>query len=72
MKSFNMSLALTALAVAMLATPALAKTHRQSTDLQDYAGSASVQPMPVHYPNGGLASGSAEAVQSGAEFNQGS
>jgi hypothetical protein len=72
MKTFNMSFALTALAISMLATPALAKTHQHvaKEQLQDYSGS--VQPMPEHYPNGGLRSGTADSVQSGAEFNQGS
>jgi hypothetical protein len=72
MKTFNMSFALTALAISMLATPALAKTHPHvaKEQLQDYSGS--VQPMPEHYPNGGLRSGTADSVQSGAEFNQGS
>jgi hypothetical protein len=72
MKSLNMKLALSALAIAMLATPALAKTHQHVTkeQLQDYSGS--VQPMPEHYPNGGLRSGTADSVQSGAMFDQGS
>jgi hypothetical protein len=72
MKSLNMKLAFSALAIAMLATPALAKTHHQARDGQDYVGSASVQPAPEHYPNGGSRSGTAESVQSGAEFNLGS
>jgi uncharacterized lipoprotein len=72
MKSLNMKLVMSALAVAMLATPALAKTHRQTRDLQDYAGSAAVQTAPEHYPNGGARSGTADSVQSGAEFNLGS
>jgi hypothetical protein len=72
MKSLNMKLALSALAIAMLATPALAKTHHQSKDLQDYAGSVAAQPAPEHYPNGASRTGSAESIESGAEFNLGS
>ena len=72
MKSLNMKLAFSALAIAMLATPALAKTHRQAKDVQDYTGTASVQPAPEHYPNGASRTGSAESIQSGAEFNLGS
>jgi hypothetical protein len=73
MKSLNMKLALSALAIAMLATPALAKTHHQARDSQDYVGSAAVQPAPEHYPDGGAGrTGTAESFQSGAEFNLGS
>jgi hypothetical protein len=64
MKTFNTKLALAAVGIAMLATPAFAQTQRQ-----DYAYA---QQQSDHYPNGSLASGSADAVQSGAEFNTGS
>jgi hypothetical protein len=64
MKSLNTKLALAAVGIAMLATPAFAQTQRQ-----DYAYA---QQSADHYPNGSLASGSADAVQSGAEFNTGS
>jgi hypothetical protein len=72
MKSLNMKLALSAVAIAMLATPALAKTHHQAKDVQDYTSTDSVQPAPLHYPNGASHTGSAESIQSGAEFNLGS
>jgi hypothetical protein len=74
MKSLNTKLALSALAVALLATPALAKSHQHISreQIQDYAGSASVQPLPEHYPNGAARTGTADSVQSGAEFNLGS
>jgi len=74
MKTFNLSFALTALAISMLATPALAKTHQHvaKEQLQDYAGSAAVQPAPLHYPNGAARTGTADSVESGAEFNLGS
>jgi hypothetical protein len=71
MKTLNMKLALTALAIAMLATPALAKTHQQgSAKLQDSSGTGVVQQSQVpQYPDGGLRSGTANSFQSGAEFN---
>ena len=71
MKSLNMKLALSAVAIAMLATPALAKTHQQAStrQLQDYAGTAAVQPEQFQYPNGAAKTGTAEAEQSGADFN---
>ena len=72
MKTLNMKLALSALAIAMLATPALAKTHQQvsAKQLRDYSGTGVVQQGQVpHYPDGGLRSGTAESYQSGAEFN---
>jgi hypothetical protein len=62
MKTFNTKLALAAVGIAMLATPAFAQTQRQ-----DY--SYSQQQSADHYPNGSLASGSADAVRSGAQFN---
>jgi hypothetical protein len=72
MKTLNMKLALSALAIAMLATPALAKTHQQvsAKQLQDYSGTGVVQQDQVpQYPDGGLRSGTANSYQSGAEFN---
>jgi hypothetical protein len=65
MKSLNTKLALAAVGIAMLATPAFAQTQRQNN-------SYTQQQSADHYPNGSLASGSADAVQSGAEFNTGS
>jgi uncharacterized protein YdeI (BOF family) len=69
MKSINMKLVMSALAIAMLATPALAKTHRQARDLQDSAGTTTVQPEQFQYPNGATKTGSAESEESGADFN---
>jgi hypothetical protein len=71
MKSLNMKLAMSAIAIAMLATPALARTHQQlsTKQLQDYAGTAAVQPDQLRYPNGATKTGSAESVESGADFN---
>jgi hypothetical protein len=78
MKSLNMKLALSAvaIAIAMLATPALAKTHRHvSTQQQQQndAGTSAIQQGPVlHYPNGGVGrTGTAQSLESGAEFNLG-
>jgi hypothetical protein len=73
MKSINMKLAMSALAIAMLATPALAKTQKQARDVQDYAGTAAVQQSQVpHYPDGAASrTGTAESYQSGAEFGLG-
>jgi hypothetical protein len=77
MKSLNMKLALSAIAIAMLATPALAqRPHHQASSqrqeqLQDSAGTGMQSPPAEHYPNGDVASGSADAVQSGAQFNLG-
>jgi hypothetical protein len=62
MKTLNTKLALAAVGIAMLATPAFAQTQRQ-----DYAYAQ--QQSADHYPNGSLATGSADAVQSGAQFN---
>jgi hypothetical protein len=76
MKSLNTKLMLSALGVALLATPAFAqRPHQQlsnqQSQLQDYAGNAIQNPPVLHYPNGATRSGSAESVQSGAEFNLG-
>jgi hypothetical protein len=72
MKSINMKLAMSAVAIAMLATPALAKTHQQvsTRHSQDYAGTAAVQQSQLpEYPNGAIKSGSGAAEASGADFN---
>jgi hypothetical protein len=73
MKSINMKLAMSAVAIAMLATPALAKTQKQARDLQDYAGTGAVQQSQIpQYPSGGAGrTGTAESYQSGAEFGLG-
>jgi hypothetical protein len=71
MKSLNMKLALSAVAVAMLATPALAaRSHTQVAPrpmYDTYQGSPSTQVEA--YPNGAARTGTAESVESGAEFN---
>ncbi len=85
MSSMNMKFALVAVAAAMLATPALAQRPQRQTwnhhkgQLQDYVGSAVMPNDPaiipndpsLHYPNGTAPSGTAQSVQSGAEFNLG-
>ena len=76
MKSLNMKLALTALAVATLATPAFAQRQHQRVPfdrLQDYAGSNAYQGGPaLHYPDFSAArTGTTESVESGAVFNLG-
>jgi hypothetical protein len=72
MKSLNMKLALTALAVATLATPAFAQRQHQRVQ-QDEAGSAAYQSGPaLHYPDFGAdRTGSLESQESGAQFNLG-
>ena len=59
---------LSAVGIALLATPALAQEsyrHSSSRNLYNYQTN---DPAGV-YPNGAIRSGSAESVQSGAEFN---
>jgi hypothetical protein len=64
MKSLTSKLLLSALAVAVLATPALAqRPHRLAP-----AQRANVYSVPT-YPNPVTRSGSAESVESGAAFN---
>jgi len=72
MNSLKTKLALSAIVVAALATPAFAQGHHSRRGLEDYAGSGIVQQAePEHYPNGAARTGTAESVQSGAMFNQG-
>ena len=76
MKSLNMKLALSALAVATLATPAFAQRQHQRVQydhLQDYAGSSAYQGGPaLHYPDFGAdRTGSLESQESGAQFSLG-
>lgn len=71
MKSLIRKLALSALAIAMLATPALAKEHQTAASRQQ-GTIATQQAEAPHYPNGGLKSGSADSFRSGAEFDLGS
>lgn len=72
MKSLNAKLLLSAIGIALLATPALAQ-HRYRQDpprpLYDYQGS--VGNSGSGYPNPVPRSGSAEQVQSGAAFGLG-
>jgi hypothetical protein len=64
MKSLTSKLLLSALGIALLATPALAqRPHRHAPAQQ-----ATIYPMPT-YPNPVTRSGSAESVESGAAFN---
>jgi hypothetical protein len=71
MKSLNMKLALSAVAIAMLATPALAaRSHTQVSQRPIYDTYQGDQGAQVEtYPNGAGRTGTAESVQSGAEFN---
>jgi hypothetical protein len=64
MKSLTSKLLLSALGIALIATPALAqRPHRNAPPRQ-----ANVYPVPT-YPNPVTRSGSAESVESGAAFN---
>ena len=68
MKSLNTKLVLSALAVALLATPALAARSREHVvqrPTYDTTQSGQVET----YPNGASRTGTAASVQSGAEFN---
>jgi hypothetical protein len=74
MKSLNTKLVLSALGIALLATPAFAAKHKTSTStsyeglqnsVQSYAPANSVGT----YPNGAQNSGSAYSRESGAEDN---
>jgi opacity protein-like surface antigen len=71
MKSLNMKLALAAVAVAALASPAFAAhIHQQASQQPDYATNGTFQRGQFYtYPNGAVKTGSAENVESGAEFN---
>ena len=69
MKSFNTKLVLSALAVALLATPAFA-AKRHPASYQDLQNSAITAPSDVGtYPNGATKSGSAYSRESGAQDN---
>ena len=70
MISLKTSLSLAALAVAILATPALAATkHRHLQPQQTYDYSTPAPRMQEVYPNGAVRSGSEASFESGAEFN---
>jgi hypothetical protein len=67
MKSLNTKLALSAVAIAMLATPALAARTQHQVPQQPLYDT--VQSQVGTYPDGAPKTGTAENVQSGAEFN---
>jgi hypothetical protein len=71
MKSLKTKLLLSALAVAVLATPALAqKTHHQSAHQELLSPTAGNGQTDVGtYPNGAIRSGSAYSRESGADDN---
>jgi hypothetical protein len=71
MKSLNTKLALAVVAVAVLASPAFAaSSHQQTAQQPDYATNGTFQRGQFYtYPNGATKTGSAENVESGAEFN---
>jgi hypothetical protein len=77
MKSLNIKLALGAVAVALLATPAFAqRPHQRASNtqeqVQDYAGSGYQNAAPLHYPDFGAdRTGSLESQESGAQFSLG-
>jgi hypothetical protein len=70
MKAFNTKLAFSALAVAILATPALAQqqSYPQSSHKQIYNSAAASTEVGT-YPNGAIRSGSTYSRESGADDN---
>ena len=69
MNSLKTKLALAAVGIAILATPAFAQRSHRQTQMQDYSAT---QGAPVqHYPNGAQKTGSGAANDSGADFNLG-
>lgn len=70
MKSLNTKLVLSALGIALLATPAFAAKHRTSYEGLQNSAQGYVQPGSVGtYPNGAVKSGSAWSRESGAQDN---
>ena len=71
MKSLHTKLVLSALGIALLATPAFAQRPHHVVRQQLQAPETTVEPGYAvgTYPNGAIRSGSAESVESGAEFN---
>jgi hypothetical protein len=70
MKSLNTKLILSAVGIAMLATPAFAQGWQRQESPRSLYNYQDPQPNTVGvYPNGAIRSGSAESVESGAEFN---
>jgi hypothetical protein len=72
MKSLSTKLILSALGVALLATPAFAAKHHQAS-YQDLQNSAAGAPAPTTdvgtYPNGATRTGSVYSRESGADDN---
>jgi hypothetical protein len=78
MKSLNIKLVLSALAIAALATPAFAqrphqRVQNEQLQTQDYVrGDAYQNVAPLHYPDFGAdRTGTLESQESGAEFSLG-
>jgi hypothetical protein len=79
MKSLNTKLMLSALAIAVLATPALAQqqSHRQTSSYSSYQGYEGLQNSAAGaqntvvgtYPNGAIRGGSVYSRESGADDN---
>jgi uncharacterized protein YdeI (BOF family) len=69
MKSINTKLALAALAIAMLATPALAQRQHHQVQSQSQPQYTPSNDTP-RYPNPVIRSGSQASVDSGAEFDE--
>jgi hypothetical protein len=71
MKSLNTNLVLSALGIALLATPAFAAKHKTSYEgLQNSAqGYAPTNSVVGTYPNGAQVTGSVYSRESGAEDN---
>ncbi len=65
MNAFKTKLALTAIGIAVLATPAFAQRPHRQAQSQDYYATQGVP----HYPNGAQKTGSENSVESGAMFN---
>jgi hypothetical protein len=68
MRSLNKKLLWSALAIAVITTPALAQRQHRSTS---QATNAQLQSPALQYPNGELKTGSARNAEYGAEFNLG-
>jgi len=70
MNSLNTKLAFSALAIAMLTTPAFAARSRAHVDQRPTYDMIQSDPQQVGtYPNGAAKTGTADSVQSGAMFN---
>jgi len=70
MKSLNTKLMLSALGIALLATPALAAKHHASSHRELQNSAISSPPTDVGtYPNGAQRTGSVYSRESGAEDN---